>query len=60
MIDNLYLFSNNILNAILIAIAGALVAFVLGEIIIRLLRNMMGKAFALFVATLTRLIVLIW
>ena len=60
MIENLYLFSNDILNALLIAIVGTLAAYIIGEIIIRLLRNLMGKAFSIFVASLVRLAIGIW
>ncbi len=60
MLENLYLFSNNALNAILIAIIGALVAFVVGEVIIRFFYKLMGKTFSIFVATLARLAIAIW
>lgn len=60
MIEKLYLFSNDILNAALIAVVGALVAYVTGAIISRLLTKPMGKAFALLSATLARIGIGIW
>ena len=60
MIENLYIFSNNILNAMLIALVGTLVTFVVGEITLRLLRTLMGKTFSIFIATLVRLAIAIW
>ena len=60
MIENIFLFSNNILNAMLVAVVGALAAFIIGEIIIRLLKKIAGKTFSVFVATLVRLAIGIW
>ena len=60
MIENLFLFSNNILNAMLIAVIGALAAYIIGAIIIRLFQKIMGKTFSIFVATLARLAISIW
>jgi len=60
MLDNLFIFSNNILNAVFIAITGALIAFFLGIILSRLLEKPLGKPFALFASNLLRLIIAIW
>jgi small conductance mechanosensitive channel len=60
MIDNLFIFSNNILNALFIGVIGVLVAFVAGEILRRLLGGILGEAFSQFAANLLRLAVAIW
>ncbi|MBT3337997.1 MAG: mechanosensitive ion channel family protein [Anaerolineae bacterium] len=60
MIDNLFIFSNNLLNALFVAVLGILVAFVLGEALRRLLRGLLGDPFAYFAANLLRLAVAIW
>lgn len=60
MIEDLYLFSNNILNAVFIALIGVLIAFVLGEILYRLLLRPLGKAFSRFAASLLQLAVVVW
>ena len=60
MIEKLFLFSNNLLNGLFIAIVGTLAAFIAGEIVIRLLQKLMGRAFARFVANLLRLGIIVW
>ena len=60
MIENLFIFSNNILNALFIVIVGALIAFIAGEILARLLEKPLGKPFSRFVANLLRLAIAIW
>lgn len=60
MIEELYLFSNNILNALFIAVVGALIALIAGEILYRLLLRPLGKAFSRFAASLLQLAITIW
>ncbi|MCP4143014.1 MAG: mechanosensitive ion channel family protein [Chloroflexi bacterium] len=60
MIENLFIFSSDILNALFIAVVGALIAFLAGEILARLLENFLGKAFARFLANILRLAIAIW
>ncbi len=60
MIDNIFIFSNNILNALLVAVLGTLVAFVVGELLRLMLRKVLGDTFARFAANLLRLAVAIW
>ena len=60
MIDQLFLFSNDLLNGVFIAVLGALIAFIVGEVIIRLFQKLMGQAFARFVANMIRLAIGIW
>ena len=60
MIDNLFLFSNNLLNGLFIAVIGTLVAFVVGEVTIRLLQKPLGRAFARFIANLLRLAIAVY
>ncbi|MBT3322533.1 MAG: mechanosensitive ion channel family protein [Anaerolineae bacterium] len=59
MIENLFIFSNNILNALFISIVGALIAFLAGEILARLLEKFLGRPFARFIANLLRLAIAI-
>jgi small conductance mechanosensitive channel len=47
-------------NGLFIAVIGALIAFVVGEIVIRLFQKLMGRAFARFVANMLRLAIAIW
>ena len=60
MLEELYIFSNDILNALFIAVIGALIAFISGEILYRLLLKPLGRAFARFAASLLQLAVTIW
>ncbi len=60
MIDGLFIFSNNLLNALLIVILGILVAFITGELLRLLLRKVIGEAFSRFAANLLRLAITIW
>ena len=60
MIEDLYLFSNDILNAIFIALIGALAAFVMGELLYRMLMRFIGKAFSRFAASLLQLAIAVW
>ncbi len=60
MIENLFIFSSNILNALVVAIVGALLAFLAGEVLARLLENFLGRPFARFLANLLRLAIALW
>ena len=60
MIEDLYLFSSDILNAIFIALIGILAAFVMGELLYRLLLRVLGRAFSRFAASLLQLAIAVW
>lgn len=60
MTGDFYTFLRPFLNAILLGIGGALLAFIVAQLLGRLLTRPMGAAWGRFVSYLIGLIILLW